>query len=228
MKNQILESTRGQLAVSCQARSGWPMEGPEIMAAFAKAAEVGGAAMIRATGVSNIKAIKKKTALPILGINKRWVDGCDIYITPTIEDARAILELGIEMIALDVRPGIRPDNQQINQILQTIRLEYPDVIIVGEIDQIASLDNVDIELIDMISTTLNGYSKATVDYKQFDTKLLEQLVSNYQLPIVAEGKIHTPEQAKQALNAGAHLVVVGTAITIPERITSRFVEEMKL
>ena len=41
-------------------------------------------------------------------------------------------------------------------------------------------------------------------------------------PIVAEGRIHTPAQASAALAAGAHCVVVGTAITHPQSITGWF------
>ena len=44
MTEDVLTKLRGNLIVSCQARVGWPMYGPDIMAAFAKAAEIGGAA----------------------------------------------------------------------------------------------------------------------------------------------------------------------------------------
>ena len=38
---RILEQLKHKLIVSCQARVGWPMYGPEIMAAFAAAAQTG-------------------------------------------------------------------------------------------------------------------------------------------------------------------------------------------
>ena len=41
-------------------------------------------------------------------------------------------------------------------------------------------------------------------------------------PLIAEGRIHTPEQARQALDAGAFAVVVGTAITHPATISGWF------
>lgn len=59
-KQELLEKLKGKLIVSCQARVGWAMYGVDIMAAFAKAAEEGGAAGIRATGVDNITAIKQR------------------------------------------------------------------------------------------------------------------------------------------------------------------------
>ena len=40
--------------------------------------------------------------------------------------------------------------------------------------------------------------------------------------VVAEGNIRTPALAQQALIAGASMVVVGSAITRPEHVTSWF------
>ncbi len=42
------------------------------------------------------------------------------------------------------------------------------------------------------------------------------------LPIICEGRVHTPEEARAAIDAGAWAVVVGTAITHPTSITSWF------
>ena len=88
--NDFLERVRGRLIVSCQARVGWAMYGAEIMAAFARAAEEGGAAGIRANAPENVAAIRKATSLPIVGLNKIWDEAYGVYITPTFESARAV------------------------------------------------------------------------------------------------------------------------------------------
>ena len=43
-------------------------------------------------------------------------------------------------------------------------------------------------------------------------------------PVIAEGRIDTPEQAGAALAAGAYSVVVGSAITRPVTIARRFAD----
>ena len=97
VNKHILEQLKHKLIVSCQARVGWPMYGPEIMAAFAAAAKQGGAAGIRATGADNILKIKERVDLPIIGINKQFYDGYDVYITPSYESAREFQEIGVEI-----------------------------------------------------------------------------------------------------------------------------------
>jgi N-acylglucosamine-6-phosphate 2-epimerase len=42
---------------------------------------------------------------------------------------------------------------------------------------------------------------------------LEELVNKLSVPVICEGGISTPKEAKKALEVGAYSVVVGTAIT---------------
>ena len=53
--------------------------------------------------------------------------------------------------------------------------------------------------------------------------VIKQITKITDTPIIAEGKIKTEEEAVEAIKAGALAVVVGTSITRPEIITSRYV-----
>ena len=222
----LLDQLRGQLIVSCQARVGWPMYGTQIMAAFAQAAYEGGAAGIRATGADNIAAIKERVDLPIIGINKQFSDDYNVYITPTWESAREILEVGVEILALDATPRPRPGGERVEDILAKIRESYPDVLVMGEI---STLDEARAVLplgFDLISTTLAGYTEQSAGTTGAAKSLVRQICQITDTPVIAEGKVRCEQDAVDMLDAGALAVVVGTSITRPEVITSRYVEAL--
>lgn len=227
LKDKLLEKIHKKLIVSCQARVGWPMYGCDIMAAFAKAAEEGGAAGIRATGADNISIIKEKVSLPIIGINKKWVDGCDVYITPTYESAKEILEVGVDIIALDATGRKRPNGETFESIVIKIRENYPQVGIMAEISTLEEAENILSTAPDFISTTLSGYTEESKNINHVNIQLVRDISKICDIPIIAEGKIKTADEAAEVLNAGAYAVVVGTSITRPEIITSRYVKTIK-
>jgi N-acylglucosamine-6-phosphate 2-epimerase len=77
---------------------------------------------------------------------------------------------------------------------------------------------------DVISTTLAGYTQhGRPKMDGPDLEFVAEVVRRVRLPVVAEGRYHEPHQAAQAMQLGAHAVVVGSAITRPEDITRRFV-----
>ena len=225
--SSVLEQIKNKLIVSCQARVGWPMYGADIMAAFAAAAQQGGAAGIRATGADNIRKIKERTDLPIIGINKQFRDDCEVYITPTYESAREILEVGIEIIALDATPRRRPEGECVEEIIGRIRKNYPEVLIMGEISTLKEAEEVLPMGVDLVSTTLSGYTRESQEVQTVNLELIRRIHSITDIPIIAEGKISSPGEAAEALEAGAHAVVVGTSITRPEIITQRYVDALQ-
>lgn len=226
-KEKILKQIRHQLIVSCQARVGWPMYGCEIMAAFAKAAEIGGAAGIRATGADNITAIKQKVSLPIIGINKIFNDDYDVYITPTYQSAKEILGVGVDIVAMDATARQRPNGERVQDIVRKIREDYPDVLIMGEISTIEEAKSVLQIGFDIISTTLSGYTEESKDVTSVNLQLIKDIAKITDTPIIAEGKIQSGEEACECLRAGAYSVVVGTSITRPEVLTKRFTSALR-
>ena len=76
---------------------------------------------------------------------------------------------------------------------------------------------------DLVGTTMNGYTPQTADQKgEPNFELVERLSRDLPCPVIAEGRIHTPQQAREMLRRGAWAVVVGGAITRPLEIASRF------
>ena len=56
-----------------------------------------------------------------------------------------------------------------------------------------------------------------------DLPILRQAVEEFPgFPIICEGHVHVPADAKAAMDAGAWAVVAGTGITHPTSITSWF------
>lgn len=225
-KNEILERIRGGLIVSCQARKGWPMYGSNIMAAFAKAAEVGGAVGIRATGKDNLQAIKETVNLPLIGINKVFGD-YPVYITPTYESAKEILEVGIEIIALDCTDRTRPNDEKYPDIIRKIRENYEDVLIMAEVSTIEEAYKASKCDIDLLSTTLSGFTEYSKPIESVDLELIRNIRKMCDIPVIAEGKVNDLNDAVNALKCGAHAVVIGTSITRPEVITERIVSGIK-
>jgi N-acylglucosamine-6-phosphate 2-epimerase len=82
---------------------------------------------------------------------------------------------------------------------------------------------------DVIATTLAGYTPSTVtkDYRTPDFTMIHELSHSLVIPVIAEGRIWTPEDALHALDVGAHAVVVGSAITRPRVITTTYTEAIK-
>lgn len=221
----MLEMIRRQLIVSCQALDDEPLHSSFIMGRMALAAKEGGATCIRAQGVNDINEIKKVTQLPVIGIIKRNYEDSEIYITPTKKEVDELLTTECEMIALDATLRTRPNQETlkelINYIHQNHRLAMADVSTYEEAVHAKEIG------FDCIATTLSGYTSYSTQSETPDFELLKKLTDELSIPIICEGRIHTPEQLKKALELGAHAVVVGGAITRPQQITKRFVEAIK-
>ena len=70
---------------------------------------------------------------------------------------------------------------------------------------------------------MNGYTPQTKDCKgDPNYELVRQLAQALPCPVIAEGRVHTPEQARRMLEIGAWAVVVGGAITRPLEIAQRY------
>lgn len=220
--NSVVSRLRGKLIVSVQAYPGEPLRHPETMAQMARACEIGGAAAIRCQGLSDIAAIKGRVEVPVIGLWKEGHEG--VYITPTPRHAIACVNAGADIVAIDATDRPRPDGRSFEEAIKEIR-ECCDTLIMADC---MTLDDVrrGIEAgCDLVSTTLSHNRPATDTVLEDgpDIPLLHRAVEVFPgFPVVCEGHVHTPQDARAAIEAGAWAVVVGTAITHPTSVTEWF------
>lgn len=225
----MLSRIRGGLIVSCQpeaeSRESDPMNSPEIMAALARSAVLGGAAAIRADSPADIAAVRAAVTVPLIGIFKRDVPGFAVRITPTLTDAERVSSAGADVIALDATARARPEVRTAADLIRAVKgttrkLVFADIATLEEGVRAAEAGA------DAVLPTLAGPSGGGGGADEPDFELLAALIREVRVPVIAEGRIATPEQAARALELGAWAVCVGTAITRPRRITAGFAAVM--
>lgn len=220
--NPIIEAVKGGLIVSVQAYPGEPLRNPETMAQMARACELGGAAAIRCQGLADIAAIKGRVDIPVIGLWKEGHEG--VYITPTLRHALAVVNAGADVVALDATDRPRPDGRSFAQTVQALRSQV-ETLVMADCMTIYDIRKAVACGCDLVSTTLSHNKPAietTLDEGP-DVALLQQATSEFpDVPIICEGHVHTPDDARKAIDAGAWAVVVGTAITHPTSLTSWF------
>lgn len=214
----------GSLVVSCQALENEPLHGSFIMAAMARAASLAGARGIRAGGAKDIAAIKQSTNLPVIGLIKKTFPDYDVFITPTLDDAIAMHEAGADIVALDATGRKRPDQRTLSEVISSLKKK--NIPVMADISTFEEGVTAAALGADYISTTLCGYTFETAGKELPDLELVSRLTSALDVPVVAEGGIHKPEQAAEALRLGASFVVVGSAITRPQLIAAEYVKAM--
>ncbi len=224
----VLKTIRGGLIVSCQALEGEPLYTPAggVMPLLAKAALEGGAVAIRANSVRDIRQIRQAVPLPIIGLIKKVYPAFEPYITPTLREVDALAETGCEIVAMDCTARLR-EGMDAETLLHLVREKYPNILIMADVSTLEEGLCAAAAGAHMVGTTLRGYTPYTkTDGEKLDFELTARLAGEAGVPVIAEGNIHYPWQARQMLEAGAFSVVVGGAITRPRDITARFVAAM--
>ncbi|SCF66337.1 N-acetylmannosamine-6-phosphate 2-epimerase [Streptomyces sp. Ncost-T10-10d] len=216
---ELIHSLQGRLIVSCQAPPGDPMRETGTLVRLARSAVAGGGAAIRANEPEVVAAIVEAVDLPVIGL---WKDGdTGVYITPTVRHALALVEAGADVVAADATDRPRPDGSTFAELVEAVHTA--GALVMADVSTLAEGIAAAEQGADLVSTTLSGYVPGTPEQTGPDLGLVASLSAAIDVPVVAEGRINTPDDAAEALARGAHSVVVGTAITAPTALTARFV-----
>ena len=216
----ILDRLRGGLVVSCQPVPGGAMDRPEIVAALAMAALAGGAVGLRIESVENLRAVRRLTTVPIIGLIKRDIPGSGVRITPLLEDVDALAAAGADVIAFDATDRDRPVSRE--ALVAAIHAAG----CIAMADCATPEDGLAAHALGaaVLGSTMSGYLGGPVPDAP-DLHLVTMLRRTGAF-VVAEGRYHSPALAARALRAGADTVVAGSAITRTEHVTAWFVEAM--
>lgn len=225
-KEELFERIKGKVIVSCQAVKGEPLyvEEKSVMYLMARAAKQAGAPAIRTSSIRDVIAIKEETGLPVIGLIKIQYEGFESYITPTMKEVDELVEAKADVIALDCTNQKRGDGKSISEFISEVREKYPEAVLMADISTYEEGVNAWKLGLDIVGTTMSGYTPYTPKTDGPDYELARRLSETLDIPVIGEGRVHSPEQAVEMLKTGAHAVVVGGAITRPLEIAQRFMK----
>lgn len=230
MANTILTKLKNQIIISVQSSFGEPLYNEDVMIAMMKSVISGGARALRLAGPRDIKnAASFDPKIPIIGITKPKVIPENfrelVYITPTVADAKVVVEAGADVVAFDATMRERPNGEKLEDIVNFVksqgRLAMADIATFEEAENAHKLG------CDLISTTLSGYTTESIKSEPQegpDFELLEKIVRTG-ANVILEGRIWNPEEVVRAFESGAFAVVVGSAVTRPHEIVKRFIKK---
>lgn len=228
-KEELFEQIKGKVIVSCQAVPGEPLyvEEKSIMYLMARAAKQAGTPAIRTSSIRDVIAIKEETGLPVIGLIKIQYDGFESYITPTMKEVDELVSAESDIIALDCTQQKRGDGKSVSEFISEVRSKYPQAVLMADISTYEEGVNAWKLGMDIVGTTMSGYTSYTPKMDGPDYELVRRLSETLDIPVIGEGRVHSPQQAVEMLDAGAFAVVVGGAITRPLEIAQRFIHAVE-
>lgn len=215
-RDMLIERLGGGLVVSCQPVPGGPFDSVDGVLAFARAAASAGARGLRIEGAANVAAVVGALDLPVIGLIKRDLPDSPVRITPWRDDVAALAAAGASVIAVDATDRPRP--VPVAALLGAARVG--SALAMADCATLAEAEAALASGADILGSTLSGYTGGPVPVPP-DLALVGAL-ARLGAPVLAEGRYNTPPLAAAAIRAGATAVVVGSAITRPEHVTSWF------
>ncbi|WP_300937621.1 N-acetylmannosamine-6-phosphate 2-epimerase [Faecalibaculum rodentium] len=228
-KRELLDGLKDGLIVSCQVQHDDPIYTDDMVVKMAEAARWAGAKGIRTNSPEQIRAIKEAVPeLPVIGLWKVWHDDTDVFITPTMEEVKAIWDAGAEIIALDCTKQTTHEGTVAWDLLEQAKKEIPEAIFFADVSNYEEAQHAVEKGADIVAPTLYGYTAETKDISEPDLREFARMCRDFgdDVYMMMEGHIYSPEDAVKCLFLGAHSVVVGSAITRPHLTAKRFTDLM--
>ncbi|HEY9878913.1 MAG TPA: N-acetylmannosamine-6-phosphate 2-epimerase [Leptolyngbyaceae cyanobacterium] len=222
-----MDLMQGGLIVSCQAPVDSPLHNPAVIAAMAKAAVNQGAVGVRIDTPAHIEATRLQVKAPIIGLWKQVVPNYQVYITPQFHHAQAVVAAGADIIAVDATARPRPGSEPLTLLIKRIHEELGKPVM-ADVDTLENAIAATQAGADYVGTTLYGYTEETQHLTPPGFELLAQMVKVLKVPVICEGGIASPEEARKALDLGAFAVVVGTAITGIDLLVQKYMKGLSL
>lgn len=222
----MLSKVKNKLIASVQALPHEPLFGSDMMVKMSAAVLEGGACALRIQSESDIRAVKASfPEIAVVGLIKQNYPDSEIFITATRKEVQTIIDAGADMVALDMTGRVRPNQEKIEDLIA--QAHTANCLVMADIATFEQGVVAEKLGVDCVSTTLSGYTPDTAHQGDFpDLALVRRLSAALNIPVIAEGRISTPEDVKLAMAAGAWSVVVGSAITRPQLITQKFAQAM--
>jgi N-acylglucosamine-6-phosphate 2-epimerase len=123
---------------------------------------------------------------------------------------------GAHIVAIDGTDRPRPDGRDLAATIAAVH-ERTDALVLADVSTVdegvaAAEAGADA---DAVASSLSGYTENSRALAGPDLELVAELAQKLTVPVLAEGRIRSPEQARAALDTGAWAVVVDSAITAP-------------
>lgn len=210
---------RSPLIASVQASPTSAVDDPATLTKLAECSLANGVEILRLEGVDNIRAIRSQVNAFIIGLIKKTYNDSSVYITPTSLEVSQLVDLDVDVVALDItlrhRPGDEKPADLVHQIHMAGKLAMADC---------DSKESIDLAIqcgADLVSTTLSGYTENSALLVGPDLELL-RYASSLPVLVLAEGRYYTAEQVQMARAIGADGVVIGGALNDPVKQTRGF------
>jgi len=195
---------------------------PYDVARLAEAAALGGAVAVKVDGPDAVRAVR--LAVPGLVVLAVSIDDAHglVRITPTVEHAAELVEAGADVVELEADAASRrKEGHDVADIVrQMCALGTPVKAGVACVADALSAQEAGAA---MVSSSTMGYPARATAGPLPDIGLVALLCGAVRVPVVAERGYSTPDHVQAAFRAGAHSVVVGSAIADPVWLTKQFV-----